>query len=556
MLQRVNDRLEALSDGAFLALALALWLLTAIVLINTLPLLPVDETRYATVAWEMRQSGNWLLPTLNGEPYSHKPPLLFWLVNMAWLIGGAEVEVARVVPILTSIAVLSATYVLACNLYPDRRSAPAIAVMLTLGPAFLVYGALVMFDQLLTLCVLLGLLTLWRVALSPSWWRWSQFGVALGLGLLAKGPVILVHLLPPAMMVYFWAPHAAVPMRRWFAGVGFAVLIGAGIILAWAIPAALTGGPEFSRMIFWEQSAGRMVKAFDHRHPPWFYIPVLLVFLLPILFWSVVWRGLEAARQRPVPSSVRFLLSWIVPSIAAFVVISGKQPHYLLPHVPGFALIAAWLAQSAHGELRDRKWAAAPFVVAFLVLIAGPMLLRMGGFDTPTKFVSDGIAQISPGPSAVAGLLALAAFFLARTTKVQAMAIAVASSLLIAVVALQADRHVFRFYDLERLADALQPYRAGPIAHVGDYEGEIGFLARLDKPVDVIRPPEIKAWRETHPSGVLVRRQRAPIAVDGPVLIFAMPFRTRDQYVVMGGAGLRGEVESGAASPKAALIMR
>ena len=411
MFQRLNDRLEALSDRAFLALALALWFLTAIVLINSLPLLPVDETRYATVAWEMRESGNWLLPTLNGEPYSHKPPLLFWLVNMAWLIGGTEVEVARIVPILISIAVLSATYVLAYYLFPDRSSAPAIAVMLTLGPAFLVYGALVMFDQLLTLCVLLGLLTLWRVALAPSWWRWGLFGVALGLGLLAKGPVILLHLLPPAMLVYFWAPHAAVPMGRWFAGIGFAVLIGAGIILAWAIPAALTGGPEFSRMIFWEQSAGRMVKAFDHRHPPWFYIPVLLVFLLPILFWPVVWRGVEVAKQRPVPSSVRFLLSWIVPSIAAFVVISGKQPHYLLPHVPGFALIAAWLAQSAHGELQDQKWAAAPFVVAFLVLIAGPMLLRIGHFDTPTKFVSDGIAQILPGPSAVAGLLALAAFF-------------------------------------------------------------------------------------------------------------------------------------------------
>ena len=136
------------------------------------------------------------------------------------------------------------------------------------------------------------------------------------------------------------------------------------------------------------------------------------------------------------------------------------------------------------------------------------------------------------------------------------MAIAIASSLLIVVVALQADRHVFRFYDLEPLGDALRPYRAGPIAHVGDYEGEIGFLARLDKPVDVIRPPEVKAWRQTHPSGVLVRRQRAPIASDGSALIFAMPFRTRDQYVVMGSAGIRGEVEYWAASPKAALTMR
>jgi hypothetical protein len=182
--------------------------------------------------------------------------------------------------------------------------------------------------------------------------------------------------------------------------------------------------------------------------------------------------------------------------------------------------------------------------MAFLVLTFGPMLLRIGRFDTPTKFVSDGIAQISPGPSAMAGLLALTALFLARTVKVQAMAIAIASSLLTVVIALQADRHVFRFYDLEPLADALRPYRGGPIAYVGNYEGEIGFLARLDKPVDVIRPPEVKAWFDTHPSGVLVRRQRAPLAGGGSALIFAMPFRTRDQYVVMAGSRrVRGQVE-------------
>ena len=45
------------------------------VFIFTLPLLPIDETRYVTVAWEMRQSGHWLLPTLNGEPYDLDEPL-------------------------------------------------------------------------------------------------------------------------------------------------------------------------------------------------------------------------------------------------------------------------------------------------------------------------------------------------------------------------------------------------------------------------------------------------------------------------------------------------
>ncbi len=52
----------------------------------------------------MRQSGQWLLPTLNGEPYSHKPPLLMWLVNLVWLVGGTEIGVARVVAILVTAA--------------------------------------------------------------------------------------------------------------------------------------------------------------------------------------------------------------------------------------------------------------------------------------------------------------------------------------------------------------------------------------------------------------------------------------------------------------------
>ncbi len=68
----------------YVATALGFWLAAGLVLIFTMPLLPIDETRYLTVAWEMRQSGHWLLPTLNGEPYSHKPPLLIWLINLAW----------------------------------------------------------------------------------------------------------------------------------------------------------------------------------------------------------------------------------------------------------------------------------------------------------------------------------------------------------------------------------------------------------------------------------------------------------------------------------------
>ena len=54
------------------------------------PLLPIDETRYLTVAWESHQEGNHLVSHLNGETYAHKPPLLFWLINAVWKITGVS----------------------------------------------------------------------------------------------------------------------------------------------------------------------------------------------------------------------------------------------------------------------------------------------------------------------------------------------------------------------------------------------------------------------------------------------------------------------------------
>ncbi|MCK4939669.1 MAG: hypothetical protein KAR80_05190, partial [Rhodospirillaceae bacterium] len=63
-----------------------LWLVLVVGAIIMRPVLPIDETRYLSVAWEMHTSGSYLVPHLNGELYSHKPPLLFWLINAGWAI--------------------------------------------------------------------------------------------------------------------------------------------------------------------------------------------------------------------------------------------------------------------------------------------------------------------------------------------------------------------------------------------------------------------------------------------------------------------------------------
>ena len=65
----------------------------ALILVTVLlvrPPFPVDETRYLAVAWEMWWRDEFLVPHLNGDTYSHKPPLLFWLMHAGWWLFGVN----------------------------------------------------------------------------------------------------------------------------------------------------------------------------------------------------------------------------------------------------------------------------------------------------------------------------------------------------------------------------------------------------------------------------------------------------------------------------------
>jgi 4-amino-4-deoxy-L-arabinose transferase-like glycosyltransferase len=524
-----------MQDERALVAALALWLAVAIVMMATLPALPVDETRYLTVAWEMKLSGNWLLPTLNGEPYSHKPPLYFWLINLVWAVVGSEVWAARTVSVAATAGVIAMTYRLGRELFPERDNAtPSLAVLILAGPAVFLYGALLMFDQLLAVWILLGLCALWRAAVKPSWGAWIVLGLALGLGLLTKGPVVLLHLLPPAVLARLWMPSdAKLSFRSWFGPLLVSVVIGAVMILGWAIPAAIVGGPEFAHMIFWKQSAGRMVEAFHHRQPIWFYLPVLAGFLLPLFFWRPWWRALAKARHEPLSRPVRFLLCWLGPAFVAFCLISGKQPHYMLPLMPGVALIAASLLGHADVRQGDARFLAIPFAVLFLVLTLGPPVAAWAGLDSPNGFVSKGLGAFHPLLSLAAGALALLLVLRAQGIRTQALAIAASSALLFATIAVQSSRELFKLYDLAPLGKALDPYKQGPIAVFNQYAGEFGFLARLAHPVEAKRSNELKAWLEEHPDGTAILRHNTTEDPEAGTVIYAQPFRPNKTFSVM-----------------------
>ena len=217
----------------------AAWLVLVFAGLTMRPLLPVDETRYLAVAWEMWLSGDYLVPHLNGAPYSHKPPLLFWLINLGWAVFGVGEWSARLVAPLFGLGSLVLTMVLGRLLWPERHDVGDMAPVVLVGGLF--WGAfttLTFFDMLVCFFSLAALLGMVDTGRHGGWQGWIIAGLAIGLGGLSKGPVILVYVLPVALFAPLWVSGAR-PQTwwRWYARLAFAVLFGAAMVLAWAVPA-------------------------------------------------------------------------------------------------------------------------------------------------------------------------------------------------------------------------------------------------------------------------------------------------------------------------------
>ena len=82
---------------ADLKLPLLLVLLMSLCAALALPITPIDETRYLSATWEMWNGHSFLVPYLNGEPYSHKPPFLFWMMHAGWALFGVNDFTPRLV---------------------------------------------------------------------------------------------------------------------------------------------------------------------------------------------------------------------------------------------------------------------------------------------------------------------------------------------------------------------------------------------------------------------------------------------------------------------------
>lgn len=506
-----------------LALAVLLLILPALLL---RPVLPIDETRYLAVAWEMYREGNWLVPHLNGEPYSHKPPLLFWLVAGLWQMVGPVEWAARLVAPGFGLAGLGLTAMLGRRLWAGDEGqgvAAAAAIVLAAMLLWAVFSTLTMFDTMLAVFALVGAHGLLDLR-EARWWRGILFlALAMAFGVLAKGPVIAVHLLAAALAAR--VTLGGWPRRHWtwlgLAGIG--LLLGAALALLWAVPAARQGGPAYADAIFLEQSAGRMVESFAHRRPVWWYIALLPLAALPWCLMPRLWRGACKALARPDPG-LRFCLLWFLAGLIVFSLISGKQVHYLLPLLPALALaLARTMLQVAAGA-GDRIAALFLPALASLGFLALAALDRSGILPQGLALLPDWVKAASLPLGIAATFLFLGLLFLPGNLLLPALA----SMGLVAAVHVAAGPHARPYYDLRPIGRQVATLQAEgrQVAFAGHYQGQLDFAGRLRQPLVVLAPDAMLGWARENPDGILLlvppRGHR-----EMPPPLFLQPYRGR-----------------------------
>lgn len=509
--RNLRSRLSLAGPALAVWAAAALWLTVTAMALFMRPPLPIDETRYLSVTWEMWLRHDWLVPYLNGAPYSQKPPLLFWLVLIGWKLFGVSELWARAVGPLAGLAAIFLTARLGQGLWPTpqgERIAAFGALMLAATFMWAMFATATMFETLITTCALTGAIGIVEARRGRSLRGWALCALALGFGVLAKGPVILVYVAPVAVAAAFLPIGTArPPLGRWFGGCALALLGGAAIGLGWALPAAIAGGHDYANSILWAQTSDRVVASFAHRRPLWWYLPLVPLLTLPWSLWPAVWRGFTASRRAAWSGAEWLLLIWLVAGLTQFSAISGKQIHYLLPLLPGFVLLAAAIVLRDEGLRFDHRFLVFAFAVAGLIVALGSEL-----FETQLLRVT--LPGLPSWGVEVGELIGIALLFSAAMIGAFADAgnrqriwlLAAAMLLVFAVLHLLGAPAARSSYDLRPMADRLAAVAAkgGAIAFAGDYQGEFNFLARLRRPVETIDRGHIAAWLAAHPHGRVV----------------------------------------------------
>ena len=512
-----------------------------------LPFFPVDETRYLGVAWEMRLNDSFIVPLQNALPYSHKPPLLFWLINLDWALLGMNEATLRFIPLLFGLFNVYLVFRIALLLWEDEKTARHAALILASTLSYLLWSSFIMFDVVLACWVLLAVCGFIAEAKRHSVKRVLLSGLAIGAGILTKGPVILVYVLPVALFAFLWIPRERFS-GRWYAWLGLSVAVGIAVVLLWLVPAALTGGESYRKAILWGQTVNRVANSFAHKRPLWWYLPWIPVLLLPWVLFTPTWRG---CRRLTGDAGARLVMLWIVSTVAIFSLVSGKQVHYLVPILPAFSLLMARNLDVHDGTGPSRRH----FPVAVLYLVLGAALF-LAPFIRPGHLLQNfaaGELKLAASPLFAVGAVML---FLRSGTLADSVRYTAGASFVLCAAVIMGGNSFFHRYDLHGISEAVRARQSEgyQVIHQGKYHGQFHFVGKLQQPLVALDDKkQIAQYAATHEKVALITYERETSIIEPGEIFFRQPFRSK-QVVLWNKSGIARLMKEAGTAPADAAI--
>ncbi len=361
--------------------------------VQVIGLVGADEPRYAQIAREMLQRGDWVTPVLNGQPWLEKPPLYYWSAMLAYKAAGGVSDWAARLPsaILCSLMIFF-IFVWARHF---RRGMQLDAALITAASAIVIgFGGSASTDMPLTATFTAAML---------CWYGWHSnqnrgwllgFYLFVGLGTLAKGPVAV--LLAGLIIAVF-----AVLRRDWRLMVRTLWPAGIALYLAATLPwfiAVQRANPEFFRTFFLQHNLERFsTNIYHHPQPFWFYLPVALLALVPWTAFVVAalvdalrdWRF--SVQQPPGVEDLRtYLMVWFLLPIAFFSLSQSKLPGYILPAIPaGTILLANFIWRREQEAETPSAWLGMLHALLSAAMLVGALIVpfKLLKLDLPRNVI-------------------------------------------------------------------------------------------------------------------------------------------------------------------------
>lgn len=354
-----------------------------------LPFFGPDEPRYAQVAREMFERGDWVTPTLGGFHWFEKPALLYWTQIASFNVFGVSEYAARIGPALFGLGTVVALWFIGRAVAKDTSSfAARLAIIAASTLGILVFARGASFDITVAF-PLTAAMASYFIFDNRRNDKYSNlplvlFYVFVGVAVIAKGLIGIVF--PYAIVVFYHVLQRRLPSSHLIVSLFWGTALAAAVASVWYLPMYWRHGWEFIDEFFVQHHFQRYTSnKYKHPQPFYFFIWVLPLMTLPWMpfFLAAIWNNAKAfvARLRiqterddlPTDRLTTFAFAWLLVPLVFFSFSGSKLPGYILPAVPP-AIVLASLYLNELAE-KSRRWAAAIPVLASAVFLVSIILL-------------------------------------------------------------------------------------------------------------------------------------------------------------------------------------